>query len=148
MLYLASDHRGFALKEKMRVHLAQNNVACEDVGAFSYNATDDYPDYAEILARKILADPHGRGIALCGSGAGMAIALNKFDGIRAGTAENPSMAQSQKQDDNINVLVLPADFISDADALKSIDRFLSASFKADPRYQRRLSKIQEIEKTN
>jgi len=148
MLYLASDHRGFALKEKTKTYLARKNIAYKDVGAFSYNATDDYPDYAEALAHEILASTGGRGIALCGSGAGMSIALNKFDGIRAGLVQGPRMAQSQKQDDNINVLVLPAEFVSEADALESIDRFLSASFKIDPRYQTRLDKIKEIEKTN
>ena len=74
------------------------------MGAFKYIPGDDYPDYAKLLAGQILKNPGSLGVALCGSGAGMSIVLNKFDGIRAGLSQDPKMAAAQKQDNDINVL--------------------------------------------
>ena len=106
MLYLASDHRGFKLKEKIKKYLNKNKIIFTDLGALKYDKDDDYPDFAKILALKILENKNNLGIALCGSGAGMSIALNRFKNIRAGLAFNPKMAEAQKQQDNINVLVI------------------------------------------
>src|SRR3989339_2012507 len=117
MLYLATDHRGFDLKEKIRPYLRDKKFEFQDLGAFAYLQTDDFPDYAEKIAKKINEDKlNNRGIALCGSGAGMSITLNKFDGVRAGLAENPEMAEAMRKDDDINVLVIPADFVSEPNA--------------------------------
>ncbi|HCI05579.1 MAG: hypothetical protein UX16_C0025G0003 [Parcubacteria group bacterium GW2011_GWB1_45_7] len=154
MLYLATDHRGFELKEKIKSYLSEKKIVFEDLGAFEYIETDDFPDYAEKLAKKVVEaesrnpEQSRGGIALCGSGAGMSIALNKFDGIRAGLAENPEMAEAMKKDDNINVLVVPADFVGEADAFLMIEKFLFSSFKAEEKYQRRLDKIEKIEESN
>ena len=78
----------------------------------------------------------------------MNIVLNKFDGIRAGVGENPDMITAQRRDDNINVLVIPTDFVNDTDAYLMVDRFLHETFKSDPKYQRRLNKIKVIEQGN
>lgn len=154
MLYLATDHRGFALKERVKQYLQDKGMTFEDLGAFEYLQTDDFSDYAEKLARKVVEDEklnpeHSRGgIALCGSGAGMSIALNKFDGIRAGLAENPEMAEIHRKDDNVNVLVIPADFVSEHRAYLMIDKFMSAVKKTEEKYKRRLNKIKKIEESN
>lgn len=148
MLYLATDHRGFALKERVRQYLSDKKIIFEDLGAFEYLQTDDFPDYAEKLAGKVKEMKDNLGIALCGSGAGMSIALNKFDGIRAGLAETPEIAEMQKKDDNVNVLVIPADFTSEQRAYLIIDAFMSAIPKTEEKYKRRLNKIKKIEETN
>ncbi len=148
MLYLATDHRGFALKERIKQYLSDSGVVFEDLGAFEYLQTDDFPDYAEKLAGKVREMKDNLGIALCGSGGGMSIALNKFDGIRAGLAENPEMAEAMKKDDNLNVLVIPADFVSEHGAYLMIDKFMTAVQKTEEKYKRRLGKIKKIEENN
>ena len=148
MLYITSDHRGFELKERIKSYLDTKGIAYEDLGAFYYDGHDDYPDYAQALARKIVEDKESLGIALCGSGAGMSIALNKFDDIRAGLAYDEKMGEAQKQHDNINVLVIPSDFVRAQDAELMIEKFLSATFNTQEKYKRRLDKIEKIEESN
>ena len=148
MLFLAADHRGFTLKEKIKTYLSLKKAAYKDLGAVELKPGDDYPDYARLLAEKVLGYKDNVGIALCGSGAGMNIVLNKFDGIRAGVGENPDIITAQRRDDNINVLVIPTDLVNDTDAYLMVDRFLHETFKSDPKYQRRLNKIKVIEQGN
>jgi ribose 5-phosphate isomerase B len=142
MLYLAADHRGFNLKESIKKYLSDKGVGFEDLGAFQYDKGDDYPDYAKVLAEKVLGDKANLGIALCGSGAGMSVALNRFKGIFAGLVINPEMTRADKQEDNINVLVLPANFIDEKVALESIEAFLNTEFDKQERRVRRLKKIE------
>ena len=139
MLYLASDHRGFKLKEKIKKYLNKKDIVFTDLGAFSYDKNDDYPDFAKILALKI--SKNNLGIALCGSGAGMSIALNRFQNIRAGLAFNPKMAEAQKQQDNINVLVIASDFTKESTAFLMVDKFLKTKFLKKQRYLRRIKKL-------
>ena len=141
MLYLASDHRGFKLKEKIKKYLNKNKVAFTDLGALKYDENDDYPDFAKILALKISKNKNNLGIALCGSGAGMSIALNRFKNIRAGLAFNPKMAEAQKQQDNINVLVIASDFTKESTAFLMVDKFLKTKFLKKQRYLRRIKKL-------
>jgi len=141
MLYLASDHRGFKLKEKIKKYLDKNKIIFTDLGALKYDKDDDYPDFAKILALKILENKNNLGIALCGSGAGMSIALNRFKNIRAGLAFNPKMAEAQKQQDNINVLVIASDFTKESTAFLMVDKFLKTKFLKKQRYLRRIKKL-------
>ena len=141
MLYLASDHRGFKLKEKIKKYLDKNKIIFTDLGALKYDKNDDYPDFAKILALKILENKNNLGIALCGSGAGMSIALNRFKNIRAGLAFNPKMAEAQKQQDNINVLVIASDFTKESTAFLMVDKFLKTKFLKKQRYLRRIKKL-------
>ena len=141
MLYLASDHRGFKLKEKIREYLNKNKIDFSDLGAFKYNENDDYPDFAKILALKVLENKNNLGIALCGSGAGMNIALNRFKNIRAGLALNSKMVEAQKQQDNINVLVIPSDFTKESTAYLMVDKFLKTKFLKKQKYLRRIKKL-------
>ncbi len=141
MLYLVSDHRGFKLKEKIKEYLDKNKIIFTDLGALKYDKDDDYPDFAKILALKILENKNNLGIALCGSGAGMSIALNRFKNIRAGLAFNPKMAEAQKQQDNINVLVIASDFTKESTAFLMVDKFLKTKFLKKQRYLRRIKKL-------
>lgn len=141
MLYLASDHRGFKLKEKIKKYLDKNEIVFIDLGALKYDKNDDYPDFAKILALKILENKNNLGIALCGSGAGMSIALNRFKNIRAGLALNSKMVEAQKQQDNINVLVIASDFTKESIAYSMIDKFLKTKFLKKQRYLRRIKKL-------
>ena len=144
MLYLATDHRGFELKEKIKKHLATKDIQFSDLGALTLISGDDYIDYARLLADKVKESSDNLGIALCGSGAGMNIALNRQRGILAGLAVNLEMARANRQEDNINVLVLPANFIFEDEALRAVDAFLSAKFDNQERRVRRLNKIAEL----
>ena len=144
MLYLAADHRGFELKEKIKADLTSKGIAFTDLGALAFVSTDDYPDYAKLLAEKINESKDNLGIALCGSGAGMAIALNRRRGILAGLATTAEMAQAQRQEDNINALVLPANFIFADEAVRAVKAFLEAKFDNQERRVRRLNKIAEL----
>ena len=149
MLYLTADHRGFDLKQKIAQYLRDKKLDFQDLGAFEYLQTDDFPDYAEKLSKKIDEDKlNNSGIALCGSGAGMSIALNKFDGVRAGLAENPEMSEAMRKDDDINVLVIPADFVSEPNAYMIVDKFLATQPKTEEKYKRRLCKIKKIQEKN
>ncbi len=141
MFYLVSDHRGFKLKEKIKEYLDKNKIIFTDLGALKYDKDDDYPDFAKILALKILENKNNLGIALCGSGAGMSIALNRFKNIRAGLAFNPKMAEAQKQQDNINVLVIASDFTKESTAFLMVDKFLKTKFLKKQRYLRRIKKL-------
>ena len=141
MLYLVSDHRGFKLKEKIKKYLNKSKIIFTDLGALKYDKDDDYPDFAKILALKILENKNNLGIALCGSGAGMSIALNRFKNIRAGLAFNPKMAEAQKQQDNINVLVIASDFTKESTAFLMVDKFLKTKFLKKQRYLRRIKKL-------
>ncbi len=136
---IGADHRGYALKQAIVEHL--HNIDVHDVGAYSAERSD-YPEFAAAVAEDILKQRADAGILLCGSGVGMAIAANRVKGIYAGLCWNPAVAIAAKEDDGINVLVLPADFLRTAEALIIVDAWLAASFKGG-RYQYRLSTLDQ-----
>ena len=145
MIYLGTDHRGYKMKEELREYLTSRGYQVVDLGAKSEEPGDDYPGYAEKVARAVVTDPNNRGILLCGSGAGVCIAANKINGVRAAVAWNEGVSRAIRNDDNANVLCLPADQITAVDAKKIVQVFLDASFGGEERYKRRLRQIQEIE---
>ena len=148
MIYLGSDHRGFELKEALRAWLVSEDYQVEDLGALVYDANDDYPDYALKVAQKVAVDPNGRGILLCGSGVGVDIVANKVDGVRSGIGLNDDQATAARRDDNINVLVIATDYISEENAKKMIKVFLTTEFSGEQRFTDRLQKVEAIEKKN
>ncbi|MEK7506502.1 MAG: RpiB/LacA/LacB family sugar-phosphate isomerase, partial [Patescibacteria group bacterium] len=125
MIYLGADHRGYELKEKLKPWLEEWNYQYEDCGAFEYNKDDDYPDFAKAVAQKVAlaheVEPrdYPRGILICGSGIGVAIAANKIKGVRAGTAASPEQIKMAVNDEDLNILCLSADFLA-ADIAKEI----------------------------
>ena len=123
---IGTDHRGFDLKNF--IINAFQKIEWEDVGCFSTERCD-YPIYAKKVSELILENKVKYGILLCGTGIGMAIAANRFKKIYAALVWNSTIARLSKEDDNSNILVLPADFISNEDSLEIIEAWLKASFK-------------------
>lgn len=139
MLFLAADHAGYELKEFIRHKLANRNVAFEDFGTFSSEPVD-YPGYAHKLARAVVKHK-GRGIMFCGSGEGMAIAANRHKGIRASVVWKREVARETREDNDANVLSLPARFIEPDEAWEVVSTFLSTTFSHEDRHKRRISQI-------
>lgn len=148
IVYLGADHRGFALKERIKAALADGGYDVRDLGAPSLAPDDDYPDYAAPVARAVSEDPEGRrGIVICGSGAGVDIVANKFKGVRAALALSAAHIAQVRHDDDMNVLSLAANFIAEDDAVAIATIFLETPFDGSvARYARRLRKIRDIER--
>lgn len=144
MIFIGSDHRGFKIKKKIKLFLDKKNLKYQDFGTNSGTLKSDYPDYAQKVCQNI-KKPSDRGILICYTGTGMCIAANKIKGIRAAVVWNMFIANKSRQDDNANVLCLPAKYISSPDLEKIVDSWLKTNFSAQERYVRRLQKIKKIE---
>ena len=145
MLYLGADHRGFDLKEKIKRYLEESNLDYEDLGNLKQDPFDDYPDFAKMVAEKIAENPEvNRGILICGSGVGIAVAANKMKGIRAGTIFKPEQVRAAVNDEDLNVLALPADFLDEDEAREIVKAFLETKFSGEERHKRRIDKINLI----
>lgn len=139
---IAADHAGFELKEKLKAELSRMGFVPQDLGAHSENPTDDYPDYAHPLAREISRGEAKRGILLCGSGIGVDIVANRYPHVRAALAWEPQIAELSRCHNDSNVLVIPARFVSDDEAVEIMKRWLTTSFEGG-RHTRRVEKIDE-----
>ena len=136
---LACDHAGFPMKQFVKEYLDKHGYEYEDFGCFS-DLSCDYPDYAHPLAEAVESGDVYPGIAICGSGEGMAITLNKHQGVRAGLAWSKDIAELIRQHNDANVLVLRGRFISNKEAEGILDKFFTATFEGG-RHARRVSKI-------
>ena len=141
MIYLGADHRGFELKNKIKNFLEELGYDYEDLGASIYNKEDDYPDFAKAVAEKVAANAGEKGILICGSGVGIAIAANKIKGIRAGTILKPEQARATVNDEDLNILSLSADYLSEDEAKEIVKTFLETKFSNEERHRRRIGKI-------
>ncbi len=141
---LAADHAGFEDKENLKKTLDEIGIAYEDMGTYSCDSVD-YPDYAQKVGEAVAAGEFERGLLVCGSGTGMAIAANKVPGIRAAVAWNEDIARLSRQHNNANVLSLPARFVPQDEIDKIVKAWLSADFEGG-RHERRVEKIEQIEK--
>ncbi len=141
---IGADHRGFAMKAFLQQEQLLPGVAITwiDVGAYS-NERSDYPFFAVPVVRALLEQRAQYGILLCGSGIGMAIVANRFCGIYAGLAWNEEIARQAKEDDNVNVLVLPSDYIDNKKARAILCAWLGSEFKHG-RYERRIALIDTL----
>ena len=148
MIYIGSDHRGFQLKGKLKSLLTEWGYEYEDVGPFEYNKDDDYPNFGEAVAKRVAVDKGSRGILICGSGIGIDVTANKIDGVRAGTIAEPEQARASVHDEDLNVLSLSADFLSEDKAIEIVKAFLEAKYGKEERYERRLEEIKNIESSN
>ena len=136
---LASDHAGFALKEFVKQYLTEKGIPFKDYGTNSEESCD-YPDFAHALAQGIEKGEVYSGIGICGSGEGIAMTLNKHQGIRAGLAWIPEIAHLIRQHNNANVLVRPGRFINQEMARKIMDEFFLTDFEGG-RHQLRVEKV-------
>ncbi len=148
IVYLASDHRGFKLKNYLKNRLAQIGFLVQDLGNSVYDESDDYPDFAKKVASKISFEPENRGIVICGSGVGVDIVANKFKNVRCALCFNSDQAFDVRNDDNCNVLALSADFLTEDLAFKIVYTFLNTPFSQEARHFRRIDKIFQIEQEN
>ena len=146
MIYLGADHRGFALKEKVKTWLDKWNYKYQDLGAFKLDPHDDFPDFAIPVARAVVKGKESRGILICAGGAGMDIVANKIRGIRSVLAVTPKQVYYSRRDDHVNVLTLAADYLPVKEVKKSIRFFLETDESHEPRFLRRLAKISRLEK--
>lgn len=147
MIYIGSDHRGFELKEKIVLHLKKEGNNIEDQGAYMYDPSDDYPEYAEKVA-SLVKEGNDLGILICGSGVGVEVVANKFDGVRAGIGLSPAQVKKGREDDDMNVLVIAADFTSEAESLKMVEMFVKTKYQKSESHERRLTDIEKLEANN
>jgi len=147
MIFIGADHRGYNLKEVLKIYLKELNFEFEDFGALELNLDDDYPDVALIVAKKVAENPEeNRGILICGSGVGVDMVANKIKGIRSALCFDAAQARASRNDDDTNVLSLTADFIAEEKAKKIVKVWLETPYAKLEKYERRLNKIKEIEK--
>ena len=146
-IYLATDHAGFKLKEKIKDFLIENNYKVEDCGAYENNPEDDYPDFIFKAAKSVAKNKNRLGIVFGGSGQGEAIAANKIKGIRAAVYnnENLELIKLSREHNNSNVLSIGARFVSEKNAINAVKIFLETKFPNEPRHKRRINKIKGIE---
>ncbi len=167
MIYLATDHAGFELKEKVKVFLQKKGYEVNDCGAFEFDKNDDYPDFISKAARAVSLDPdNSKAIIFGSSGQGEAIVANKFKDVRAvvfytpcipahnvdisgRVSEDPfEMIRLTREHNNANVLSLGAKILKEEDALAAVRIWIETPFVNDERHLRRINKIKELEKVN
>ena len=136
---IASDHAGYNLKEYI-VNNLDDKVVVSDFGTNS-NESCDFPDFASKVCEFVLKNNNTRGILICGSGVGMSIAANKFAGIRAANVTDELTAVQSVEHNNVNILSLGSNNVSNELALNIIYAFLDSKFSEEERYQRRVNKF-------
>lgn len=163
-VYIATDHTGYALKEKIKKFLTEEGYAVEDCGAYTYDKDDDYPDFVGKAANQVSKDPeNSRGIVIGGSGEAEMMVANKYKGVRCGLFYTPAIPVTAadvtgrmssdpfeiirltREHNNANMLSLSARFLTEEDALKAIKLWLEIPFPGDERHVRRIEKIKNIE---
>lgn len=145
-VYIDSDHRGFELRQRLVQYLTHGGHEVHDLGTVVRDPDDDYTDVAERLSRALVADgdKSARGILLCGSGQGVCMAANRFAGVRAALALSNRMVHSARNDDDANVLCIPAEYLSYEEARAQVHTFLTTEFAAAKRYIRRARRLDEL----
>ena len=140
-VFVAADHRGVGLKLYLIEMLAAAGYNAVNLGVDDPNTSADYPDVAATLADAMLDDPNSRGIIICGTGAGVMIAANRYRHIRASRCNTPNQARDDRFHDDTNVLALAADDIDIEVAFLTVQAFLESPFDNCERRVRRVEKI-------
>ena len=141
---IGADHAGFDLKQIIAAYLRYHGHEVIDQGTDSDQPVD-YPDFAEAVAKTLLAGDAERGLLICGSGVGASVSANKIPGIRAGLCHNTYSARQGVEHDDMNILVLGARVIGVEMARELVDNFLAAKFKGEERHRKRIDKIRALE---
>ncbi len=141
---IAADHAGFALKEQLRHKLAEAGLDVADFGTSSAESCD-YPDFAQAVAHEVAEGRSDRGILVCSTGIGMAIAANKVDGVRAAPVVSEDEVRLTREHNDANVLTLGAKYLDEAHAMSLVGIFLETGFLGG-RHARRVAKIAQLEK--
>lgn len=147
-IFFGADHKGYSLKEVLKQWVIDAGHTVIDCGNTMLDPNDDYPDFAFAVAKHVVENPDNRGIVICGSGAGVSIAVNKIDGIRASLAVTPEQVTDARSDDDINVIALASEYLTESQAKAIVSTFLTTAFDPQERFVRRIGKIttQEQEK--
>lgn len=147
-IYLGADHQGFALKEGVFAYLVKHGYDVEDIGDRELDPTDDFPQFAQLAALKVIGetDPDPRAILICGGAQGMAMAANRFRGIRASVIWDAYEAKMTRNDNDSNILCLPARLLADdISAWQGIlETWLNTPFADAPRFRRRNAELDEV----
>ena len=145
-VFLGSDHRGFHLKEKIFAYLAKRGYDVEDVGDTELDPEDDFPEFAQRAAIKVLGEEDARAILLCGGAQGMAMAANRFRGIRASVIWDEKEAEITRNDNDSNILCLPARLLENDESewQAILDTWLKTPFAGAARYVRRNRQLDEL----
>ncbi len=147
-IYLGADHRGFEMKEKIARWLFEWGYKFTDLGAYFLDPADDYTLFAERVASLVGVEEGSKGILLCGSGVGVDVTANKFDGVRASIGKSAEQVAAGRSDDDMNVLVLAADYTQDEEAWQMVKIFLDTEFAGNEKHKKRLRDIEKIEANN
>lgn len=142
---IAADHGGFELKEKLAARLRDEGHQVTDFGARELTPEDDYPDFVVPLGQAVASGKLDRGVAVCGSGVGASVCLNKIRGVRACLIEDHFSARQGVEDDDLNVLCLGGRIEGPELAWDLVQTFLTAKFSQAPRHVRRLAKVAALE---
>jgi ribose 5-phosphate isomerase B len=140
-VYIGADHRGFHLKEKLKVWLLDQKYEVVDCGNSTYDQDDDFPDFSFAVTDRLMTDEGSRGIVICGSGGGVTIASNKVKGIRCTAAVHVADVKHNRESNDINTLALSADHTDFDEAKELVAAFLTTEFIGEERHIRRLNKI-------
>ncbi|HLC52340.1 MAG TPA: RpiB/LacA/LacB family sugar-phosphate isomerase [Candidatus Nanoarchaeia archaeon] len=143
-IYIGADHAGFKLKEKLKKWLEKKKIEYEDLGAKILDKNDDYPDYAEKVAKKVVKEK-SLGILICGSAQGICIAANKIKGVRAVVPFSLKEAELSRQHEMANIICLSGWYFNPIKAQGLAWKFLRTPFSKDERHIRRINKIKALE---
>jgi ribose 5-phosphate isomerase B len=146
-IVIAADHGGYAYKKQLLAIIREQGYEVTDLGAFD-ETPSDYPDFAVLVAKAISNKEAEKGVLICGSGVGVSVAANKFKGIRAGVCHDTYSAHQSVEHDDVNVLCIGERVIGIEPAKEIVLSFLAAKFSHAERHQRRLDKVNAIEKDN
>lgn len=146
LISIGSDHRGFEVKSKLIGFLKQMGHDAVDEGTHDASSVD-YPDFASQVSAKVSSGGAERGILICGTGVGMAITANKFRGVRAATVQDEVTAEVCRRHNDLNVLCLSADVLSERQLERIVELWLKTEFEGG-RHSRRIEKINQIENAN
>lgn len=144
-IFIGADHNGFRLKEHLELYLKSLGHTVKDVSGNKLDPYDDFPIHAAKVATNVLSTPKSRGILLCGSGQGVAMAANRYKGIRASLVWNKEEARSSRNDDDANILCLPANEFNKLDFVKEIvDIWMNTPFDGAIRFVRRIKEMDAL----
>ena len=137
---IVSDHAGYYLKDIIMKFLIQRNVVLKDLGCYQFEETDDYPDFGHPLAKAVSSGEFDFGISICGTGNGMNMTVNKYQGIRSTLCWNEEISRLARAHNDANICALPARFINESEACLIVRTFLETEFNGG-RHKRRIDKI-------
>lgn len=146
MIYIGADHNGYGLKKNLKDYLSSAGYTVQDQGDTEFKPEDDFPVFAASVCSAVLgaSDPDAKGILICGSGQGMCIAANRYKGIRATLCWDRKSAREARNDDDANVLCLPANSLDPKEVNVIVETWLNTPFAGAARFVRRLKEIDEL----